>query len=120
MTFRQEYVDKNPAAVSSFLRGWFDMIDYLQHSDLQRREILSAVAIAAGVSISEVEQEFKGIRLLNFADNAVAFTRGEDITSLYGSSRRFLTYLKANKQVLPSVDIESIIDPQFIRRGLRR
>jgi len=119
IAFRSSYVAEHPREVAAFLRGWFNFIDELGHGVAQRQEALAVVAIASGVSLQDVEREFLGIKLLDFPDNAVAFTYGDDITSLYGSGARLLDFLTAAGQLREPVELTAVLDPRFIRQGLR-
>lgn len=119
VVFRQEFIAGHSKELSAFLSGWFNMIDKLQTSPTARSEILAVVAMSSGVSLSEVEQEFSGIKVLNFVDNAVALTYGKDEMSLYWSVRRYIDFLESKKGLPYYDDAVTLIDPTFIRRGLR-
>jgi NitT/TauT family transport system substrate-binding protein len=119
IVFRAEYVVAHPAEVAAFLRAWFDVIDYLQKGEAERQEVMAFVAIASGVTLNDVEREFDGIKLLDFAANAVAFTNSSDITSLYGSGTRFLEYLELTRKISEPIVLTNVLDSRFIRRGLR-
>lgn len=119
MAFRGEYVSAHPEKVTAFLQAWFELIDYLEKGEAERAEAMATVAIASGVTLEKLEEEFRGIKLLNFAGNAVAFTYGNDITSLYGSGERFLKFLESAGKISKPVMVSSVLEPVFIRRGLR-
>lgn len=119
MTFRADYMSAHPEEVTAFLLAWFELIDYLETGEMERVEAMAMVAMASGVTLGKLEEEFRGIKLLNFADNAVAFTYGNDITSLYGSGERFLKFLESAGKISKPVSVSSVLEPTFIRRGLR-
>ena len=116
---RDGYLANHSSNVAKFLSGWFDLIDFMQQAESQRREVFSTVAIASGLALATVEGEFAGIMLENFADNAVAFTRSGDRSSLYESVDRVLSYLDQPQQFDHSLEAQYVIEPTFIRRGLR-
>ncbi|KKU47224.1 MAG: Aliphatic sulfonates family ABC transporter, periplasmic ligand-binding protein [Parcubacteria group bacterium GW2011_GWA2_46_9] len=119
IAFREEYVLSHPKKVAAFLRAWFDVIDYFEHGEAERQEVMAIAAIASGVTLANLEDEFRGIELLNFAGNAIAFTYGNDITSLYGSGERLLEFLESTGRILKPVSVFKVLEPSFIRSGLR-
>lgn len=116
--FRSEYLNGHRTEVAQFLNIWFDLVEQLNGNELRRREHLSIVAIALRQSLAEIERMFHGIQVLDFADNAVAFTRGTDSTSLYGSGFNLLALLYPASEAERSLLIEAILDPSFVRSGL--
>ena len=118
IVFKKDFIVAQPKQVNSFLLAWFDLIDYLERGELERQEVMAVVAISSGVSLKKIDDEFQGIKLLNFAGNAIAFTYGDEVISLYGSGERVLDFLRSTGRILEPVSVPLVLDPSFIRRGL--
>lgn len=117
--FRTDVVRQHPEEVAKFLRGWFAFVDEFERGGTAQVESYATVALSSGLRMEQVKEEFEGIQLLNFAANAVAFTYSTDITSLYGSVERLAQFLVTEGQLETPKNPASVLNPTFIRRGLR-
>ncbi len=119
VAFRADYAATHHQQIVEFMSAWFDLVDYLRASDMQRHEVLAVAAIKGGISISDMEHELAGVRLFGFTDNAAAFTYGPDISSLYGSAHRLADFFVMRGVTQSPLEIQNIIDPTFLRSGLQ-
>lgn len=119
IVFRDDYLSSHRQIVTAFLKSWFDLIDYLEQGEAARQEAMAITAIASNTTLDNLENEFRGIKLLNFASNAVAFTYGDEIISLYGSGERLLSFLNSTGNITTPLKLTDILEPSFIRSGLR-
>lgn len=119
VAFRADFLAAHQDDVRAFVSAWFDMVNYLNTSPANRQEILAVAAIKNGGSLTDIEAQFSGIHLFTFADNAASFTYGTETTSLFGSARRFVDFFLEKERLESPLDLETIIDPRFIRSGLR-
>jgi len=120
IAFRSSFVQDNRDKVTLFLNSWFDVLARLKGTTNERNEILAVVAMAVGDTIENVETSFANLTLYSFADNAVSFTYIDDVVSLYQSGKRFLNFFENTSEFEKTVNLNDLMDPSFIRSGLRK
>lgn len=119
VAFRADFVSTHEREVQAFVGAWFDMISYMNESEENQKEMLAIVAIKNKVSLKDLRAQFEGIHLFTFADNAASFTYGDDTASLYGAGKRFVNFFHSKGMVAQPIDLEHVIEPRFIRSGLK-
>lgn len=119
IVFRKAFIAEHPDRVNAFLSAWFELADYIDSHPNSRGKVLATIAMSRGVGLADIMQSYGGLRLLTFSDNAVAFTYGSDITSLYGSALRLAEFLVTEGEIAVVPSLDNIIDPTFIRQGLQ-
>jgi len=120
IAFREDAIENNRSAVQTFLGAWFDGIAELKKDSHSRREMLAVIAVVGGTTITDVERSLTSIKLYNFNDNAIAFTYTDDLLSLYRSSQEFIDFRAGYLTKPIGQVVRDIIDPSFIRSGLRQ
>jgi len=112
LVFRSEFVTKYPEKVLAVVRGYMKAMDFIAENPNQ------AYAIGAkysGITASEFEIQYPGLKQVGLEDNQHLMTYGTGIASLHGLINEAYDFLEERGFVEQAVDSTEIIHPQFIR-----
>jgi NitT/TauT family transport system substrate-binding protein len=96
------------------IRVWYRIVDYLM-DDANFDEALKILANRVQVSPQEYEALFFGTRIFNLHEALAAWEEGDDLSSLYGSTRLVDAFNVANGVYDEPQDITRYLDPSLIR-----
>ena len=111
LVFQTKVVDKRAAEVQKVVAAWFDVIEFIdKHED-------EAVAIMAKV-VEQKPADYKaflpGTKFFDLKANLRAFTKDDDVHSLYGSGKVISDFLVQAGLMKKVPDYEAALDPTFV------
>lgn len=111
ITFRSTVVNERPADVRSFLKAWFEAVEYRVAYPDETREI---VAEFLGVSPDEVQVDAQ-LHLMSQADNRMMFQKlpSDGSRSIYNTAQISADFLIGIGTLTRQPDLNTIFDPTF-------
>jgi NitT/TauT family transport system substrate-binding protein len=111
LVFQTKVVDKRADDVQKVVAAWFDVIEFIdKHED-------EAVAIMAKV-VEQKPADYKaflpGTKFFNLKANLHAFTKDDDVHSLYGSGKVISDFLVQAGLMKKVPDYAAALDPTFV------
>ncbi|HZJ16588.1 MAG TPA: ABC transporter substrate-binding protein [Chthoniobacteraceae bacterium] len=111
LVFQTKVVDKRAADVQKVVAAWFDVIEFIdKHED-------EAVAIMAKV-VEQKPADYKaflpGTKFFNLKANLRAFTKDDEVHSLYGSGKVISDFLVQAGLMKKVPDYAAALDPTFV------
>lgn len=109
--FNLKTIQERPDDVRAFVAAWFEAVDWLKaHPD----EVPAVVAQATGLKAEDIWLDDSD-KVFTLADNRAALKHGSDFRSLYYTGEQYVKFLTAIGSYSHAPDLNSIIDPSFIR-----
>lgn len=112
LVFTRKFVEENPEQVQAMVDSWFATLEYIQKNPDQAKEIM---AKRAGVSVEEYGKYAEGTKLFTIEENLEAFTKGEDMKSLYFSAKELSKFLVDVGLATTEADTSNIFDDRFVK-----
>ena len=112
LSFRREFVEKNPELVQAVVNNWFDTLGYIKANPAKANEIM---AKQSGSSVAEYIEFNKGTKIFDPADNLKAFQPGKDQTSLIFSAEDLKKTLVNVGLTKKSPDLSKLFDDRFVK-----
>lgn len=109
IAFRGAVVRERPGAVTAFVAGWFQAVQFWQANPIE------GTAIAArALNMQPGDISLKGIKLLTADDNRELFQRGETTASLYHTTRLYTDFYARIGAIRTQPDIGELLNPSFL------
>ncbi len=112
LSFRREFVEKNPELVQAVVNNWFDTLGYIKANPAKANEIM---AKQSGSSVAEYIEFNKGTKIFDPAENLKAFQPGKDQTSLIFSAEDLKKTLVNVGLTKKSPDLSKLFDDRFVK-----
>jgi NitT/TauT family transport system substrate-binding protein len=112
LSFRREFVDKNPELVQAVVNNWFDTLAYIKANPAKANEIM---AKQSGSSVAEYVDFSKGTKIFDHAENLKAFQPGKDQTSLISSAEDLKKTLVNVGLTKKTPDLSKLFDDRFVK-----
>jgi NitT/TauT family transport system substrate-binding protein len=110
ITFYGAVVQQRPAEIRSFVKAWFQAIEYWEANPEEGNRIISQMTGFPAENIS-----LDGVHLFTLAENQAAFAKGEDTRSLSHTINLYVDfYLKTGTLTRPP-DVEKMLDTSFLQ-----
>lgn len=111
MSIRQDIIDKYPDRCKKIVSAYLKALDWFSQNP---QEGMIIIADAANMSVEEMENSLKGLRLTGVKDNVAAFGTPTKKGSLYGATQTFIDFLLWKEVITEKLKAEELIDPTFI------
>jgi NitT/TauT family transport system substrate-binding protein len=114
LTFRSDFIESRPAAVEGVIRAYFRALDFWKKHP---REAHAVLAREFGTTPKSIQEQMKGIRMLDLRDNRTTFSFASGLQSLYGNMRKTGEFVQAHqeKNQLKAFATDDLIESSFIR-----
>jgi NitT/TauT family transport system substrate-binding protein len=112
LSFRRDFVEKNPEIVQATVDNWFDTLKYIKSNAAKSND---AMAKQSKVSVAEYVEFEKGIKIFDVADNLKAFQPGNDNTSLAFSAEDLKKTLVNLGMTKNSPNLNKLFDDRFVK-----
>jgi NitT/TauT family transport system substrate-binding protein len=112
LVFTRKFVEENPEQVQAMVDSWFATLDYIKTNPDQANEIM---AKRGGVTVEEYKQYADGTKLFTIEENLEAFTKGNDMKSLYFSAQEMSKFLVDVGLASQQADTSNIFDDRFVK-----
>jgi NitT/TauT family transport system substrate-binding protein len=112
LVFNRKFVEANPEKVQAMVDSWFATLDYIKTNPDQANEIM---AKRGGVTVEEYKQYADGTKLFTIEENLEAFTKGNDMKSLYFSAQEMSKFLVDVGLASQQADTSNIFDDRFVK-----
>jgi NitT/TauT family transport system substrate-binding protein len=117
LSFRRDFVEKNPEVVQAAVNHWFDTLKYIKSNQAKANEIMAKQSKS---SVAEYVEFDKGIKIFDVADNLKAFQPGKDRTSLAFSAEELKKTLVELELTKNSPDLSKLFDDRFVKVAANR
>ncbi len=109
----EESLQQHPDEWKKVAQVWFRVVAYLQ-DPANRADALKTMAKRAKMSPQEYEPLLEGAFLLDLAGNKQAYQPGDDLTSVYGSTKLSDTFNVEGGAYQDSQDIDAYLFPDLV------
>jgi NitT/TauT family transport system substrate-binding protein len=112
LSFRRDFVEKNPEVVQAAVNNWFDTLNYIKSNPAKSNEIMAKQSKS---SVAEYVEFGKGTRIFDATDNLKAFQPGNDRTSLAFSAADLKKTVVDLGLTQNSPDLSKLFDDRFVK-----
>jgi NitT/TauT family transport system substrate-binding protein len=116
LSFKKDYISKNPKAVKSILQAYLDSLDYMKKNPKESNAIIGKWM---DLSEKEVQSQLAGVFNPNLKEMMSNFTKSNKIDSFYRSGPLISDVLIKKKQIAKGPNIEETLDTQFLTELLK-
>lgn len=110
--FNTKFVEANPTATKAFVQGILKGIDFLETN---REEALAIAGKRLQLKSEEVEEQLKGVRLIDLPTNLKMISDSQSDIYLLKHMNELANFLVEQKQIPKAVDMSELLDPQFLK-----
>lgn len=110
--FETQFIEEFPQLVEAFVKGIFKGIEFLETN---RAEALEIAAKRLNISPEELDENLKGLKLPNLAENLEILANPDSDLYLLKSLQKMVDFLKINNQIDTVPDLSKLIEPKFIQ-----
>jgi NitT/TauT family transport system substrate-binding protein len=111
ITFKTDFIKKNPEAIASFTKAYFKGIDFWKKNPDKAEEIL---AKTFNVSKETARNQLKGVKILDLNENKNAMNFSPEMKSIYGILRKVALYYKIQNIQENVLDTDALIYSNYI------
>jgi NitT/TauT family transport system substrate-binding protein len=112
LSFRRDFVEKNPEIVQATVDNWFNTLKYIKSNSAKSNDLM---AKQSKVSIAEYVEFEKGIKIFDLTDNLKAFQPGKDRTSLAFTAEDLKKTVVDLGLTKNSPDLSKLFDDRFVK-----
>lgn len=110
-SFRTDFIEANPQAVTAFVQGIARAIDFLE---TDRQEGLEIMANELGITPEELDEQLEGIQLPDLDTNVEMLANASSDLYMGNSFESMAQFMQDQEQIETIPDLSNVIDPQFI------
>jgi NitT/TauT family transport system substrate-binding protein len=112
LSFRRDFVDKNPELVQATVNNWFDTLKYIKSNSAKANAIM---AKKSDTSVAEYVEFDKGTKLFDVTENLKAFRPGNDYTSLSFNAEDLKKTIVDVGLTKKSANLSKMFDDRFVK-----
>ncbi|MBT3394095.1 MAG: ABC transporter substrate-binding protein [Waddliaceae bacterium] len=112
LSFSTEIINERPDDIRAIVKALLETLEYLENSHYEDVQIMTDYM---GMSKEEMEEGIDGIKMLDIDDNIKAFTKTDEIDSLYGSGKIITKFYFERGQLSSYPDFDEILEPKFVK-----
>jgi len=109
----ENLIKDRPEQVQALVNTWFDTLDFMANNPEQSDKIMAA---RAGVTPTEFKEFKEGTKMLDLAENKIAFGKGKDMTHLSYAAKEIKRFLGKTKTFPRSATISKLLNADFINK----
>lgn len=113
LTVNSESLSRNQKEWKKIIQIWDRIVAYIEDPKT-RDEAIQIMANKAGVSAKEYSQYVNGTDFLDIKENQEVFKKGENLTSIYGSSYNVNQFNLEQGAYTKKLDVDSLISPVLL------
>jgi NitT/TauT family transport system substrate-binding protein len=106
-----KYAEANPKAVAAFVQGILKGLDFLKTNS---EEALAIAAKQLEITPADLEEQLKGVRLVDLPTNKEMLGNPNSDLYLLNSMKDLVTFLQSQNQIKSTPDMSKYIDPSFV------
>ncbi|VXD24796.1 ABC transporter, substrate-binding protein, aliphatic sulfonates family [Planktothrix serta PCC 8927] len=110
----RQFLETHPQQVQGLVNSWFDTVEFIRKNPDLSNQI---IASASGLTLQDLKEYGSQIQLKGRSENLTAFQIGETFSSLPYASQKIYEFLQKNKLIQKSVNIEQILNAEFMRNS---
>lgn len=112
--FNTKFAEANPQAMQAFVQGILQGIEFLETN---RDEALAIAGKRLQLSPEEVEEQLKGVRLIDLPTNLKMMSDAQSDIYLLNHLNELSQFLLDQKQITQTVDLSEYLEPRFIKEA---
>ena len=112
LTFRTDFLNAHPNEIHRLLQAYFKAFAFWKEHPNEAHAI---VAKELHDTPENIAAQYAGVKVLDEAENATAFTFSGGIQSLYGNLRQVGEFVLSHRQGAATFDTDKLIDRTFIK-----
>lgn len=113
VTLREDFIKKNPDAVTGLTKAWFDAIDFYRANPEESNEIM---AKALGLEIQDIADMASGVSFFGREENKTFFDQKSE-NSIYELAKRASSFWKEKGIIDEDIDANKLITDKFIKEA---
>ena len=110
-TFSPKFVEANPNATKAFVQGIFKGKKFLETN---KEEALAIAGKRLQLKPAEVEQQLKGVKLVDLPTNVKMLGEPQSNIYLLNHMNELAQFLTEQKQIPKPPDLSKVLDPKFL------
>jgi NitT/TauT family transport system substrate-binding protein len=111
LVFQDKVVKAREADIQKIVGVWFEVVDFIKKNEDEAVKIMAKV-------VEQKPEDYKaflpGTKLFDLSANKKAFTKSDDVHSLYGSGKVIQDFLIATELQKKKADYEGALEPKFV------
>jgi len=111
LVFQSKVVTAREADVQKIVNVWFEVVDFITKNEDEAVKIMAKL-------VEQKPEDYKaflpGTKFFDLKANVKAFTKSDDVHSLYGSGKVIQDFLIATELQKKKADYEAAIEPKFV------
>jgi NitT/TauT family transport system substrate-binding protein len=111
LVFKESVVSKRDADIQKIVGVWFEVVDFIKKNEDEAVKIMAKVVEQKP---EDYKQFLPGTKLFDLKANLRAFTKDDDVHSLYGSGKVIQDFLISTGLQKKKADYEGALDPKFV------
>lgn len=111
--FNTKFLEANPSAIKVFVEGILKGINWLETN---KQEALAIVGKRLQLKPEEVEEQLKGVRLIDLPTNLKMLGDSQSDIYLLKHLNELSQFLTDQKQIPHPVDMSKVIEPKFLEK----
>lgn len=112
--FSTKFIEANPEATQGFVKGIFKAMDFMKTN---RQEALAIAGKRLQLSKEEVEEQLKGVRLIDLPTNLKMLNEPQSDIYLLNHMKEISEFLLEQKQISQAPDIAKVLEPKFLKKA---
>ena len=111
--FSTKFIEANPEAPKAFVQGIFKGIKFLETN---KDEALTLVGKRLQLKPEEVEEQLKGVRLIDLPTNLEMMSNAQSDIYLLKHMNTLSQFLAEQKQIPQAADVSKVLEPKFLKQ----
>lgn len=112
--FSTKFIEANPDGVKGFVKGIFRAMDFMKTN---KQEALAIAGKHLQLTPDEVEEQLKGVRLIDFPTNLKMLSDPQSDIYLLKQMDKIGEFLLEQKQIPRKLDIAKVLEPKFLKEA---
>lgn len=110
--FNTKFIEANPDATKAFVQGIFKGMNFLETN---KDEALAIAGKRLQLKPEEVEEQLKGVRLIDLPTNLEMLGNPQSDIYLLKHLNKLAQFLAAQKQIPQVADVSQVLEPKFLK-----
>ena len=111
--FSTKFIEANPEAQKAFIQGIFKGLKFLETN---KDEALAIAGKRLQLKPEEVEEQLKGVRLIDLPTNLEMMSNAQSDIYLLKHMNTLSQFLVEQKQIPQAADVSKVLEPKFLKQ----